>query len=163
MLSSKIFRIKTLLSYHTIQYRCNLIHFGVLYRKNICQNCTFQVEIGILHYSILCECMFCHTERLKASKHKTTCIYKKKSNIFLIFLDLQIWTTEWETKLTVDVRIFFWELNVRIWKWIKVYFLKYRTLDKTVQTRIRLLLKKRSDQCLPCLLFWRAFCEFHPR
>ena len=32
--------------------------------------------------------------------------------------------------------------------------------EETVQTQIRLLLKKQSDQCLPCLLFWRAFCEF---
>ena len=34
-------------------------------------------------------------------------------------------------------------------------------LDKTVQTQIRLLLKKQSDQGLPCLLFWQA-CECQP-
>ena len=31
---------------------------------------------------------------------------------------------------------------------------------QTAQTQIRLLLKKQSDQGLPCLLFWQAFCEF---
>ena len=36
-------------------------------------------------------------------------------------------------------------------------------LDKTVQIQIILLLKKQSDQGLPCLLFWHALCEFHPR
>ena len=34
---------------------------------------------------------------------------------------------------------------------------------QTVQTKIRLLLKKQSDQGLPCLLFLHAFCEFQPR
>ena len=33
---------------------------------------------------------------------------------------------------------------------------------QTVQTQIRLLLKKQSDQGLPCLLLWQAFCEFQP-
>ena len=33
---------------------------------------------------------------------------------------------------------------------------------QTVQTQIRLLLKKHSDQGLPCLLFSQAFCEFQP-
>ena len=31
---------------------------------------------------------------------------------------------------------------------------------QTGQTQIRLLLKKQSDQCLPCLLFRQAFWEF---
>ena len=31
---------------------------------------------------------------------------------------------------------------------------------RTVQTQIRLLLKKQSDQGLICLLFRQAFCEF---
>ena len=31
---------------------------------------------------------------------------------------------------------------------------------QTVQTKIRLLLKKQSDQGLPCLLFCQAFFEF---
>ena len=31
---------------------------------------------------------------------------------------------------------------------------------QTGQTKIRLLLKKRSDQGLPCFLFCQAFCEF---
>ena len=31
---------------------------------------------------------------------------------------------------------------------------------QTVQTQIRLLLKKQSDQGLPCLLFWQAFVSF---
>ena len=34
---------------------------------------------------------------------------------------------------------------------------------QTRQTRIRLLLKKQSDQGLPCLPFRQAFCEFQPR
>ena len=33
---------------------------------------------------------------------------------------------------------------------------------QTVQTQIRLLLKKQSDQGLLCLLFWQEFCEFQP-
>ena len=33
---------------------------------------------------------------------------------------------------------------------------------QTAQTLIRLLLKKQSDQGMSCLLFWQAFCEFHP-
>ena len=33
---------------------------------------------------------------------------------------------------------------------------------QTAQTQIRLLLKKQSDQDLPCLLFWQVFCEFQP-
>ena len=32
----------------------------------------------------------------------------------------------------------------------------------TVQTQIRLLMKKQSVQGLHSLLFWRAFCYFHP-
>ena len=49
-----------------------------------------------------------------------------------------------------------------------VNVLKFRTLvacqkgfKQTWQTRIRLL-QKQSDQGLPCLLFWQAFCEFQP-
>ena len=34
--------------------------------------------------------------------------------------------------------------------------------SQTGQIQIRLLLKKQSDQGLPCLLFWQAFCEFQP-
>ena len=37
-----------------------------------------------------------------------------------------------------------------------------KTPRQTVQSQIRLLLKKQSDQGLPCLLFWQAFCEFQP-
>ena len=33
---------------------------------------------------------------------------------------------------------------------------------QTAQTQIRLLLKKQSDQGLPCLLFWEASFEFQP-
>ena len=33
---------------------------------------------------------------------------------------------------------------------------------QTEQTQIRLFLKKQSDQVLPNLLFWQAFCGFHP-
>ena len=33
---------------------------------------------------------------------------------------------------------------------------------QTAQTQIRLLLKKQSDQGLPCLLFRQAFCNFQP-
>ena len=33
---------------------------------------------------------------------------------------------------------------------------------QTVQTQLRLLLKKQSDQGLPCLLFWWAFREIQP-
>ena len=50
-----------------------------------------------------------------------------------------------------------------------VNVLKFETLvacqkayRRTVQTQIRLLLKKQSDQGHPCLLFWQAFCEFQP-
>ena len=35
--------------------------------------------------------------------------------------------------------------------------------SQTVQTQIRLLLKKQSDQGLPCLIFWPALCGFQPR
>ena len=51
---------------------------------------------------------------------------------------------------------------------VMVNVLKFRTLvgfkkcSQTVQTQIRLLLKKQSDQCLPCLLFWHECCEFQP-
>ena len=34
---------------------------------------------------------------------------------------------------------------------------------QTEQTKIRLLLKKQSDQGLPCLLYRQAFCEFQPQ
>ena len=34
---------------------------------------------------------------------------------------------------------------------------------QTVQTQIRLLLKKQSAQGLPCLLFCQVFCEFQSR
>ena len=37
-----------------------------------------------------------------------------------------------------------------------------RPSRQTAQTQIRLLLKKQSDQDLPCLLFWQVFCEFQP-
>ena len=49
-----------------------------------------------------------------------------------------------------------------------VNVLKFQTLAagqkglETVQTQIRLLLKKQSDQGLPCLLFWEAFCYSQP-
>ena len=48
-----------------------------------------------------------------------------------------------------------------------VNFLQFQTLvacsaGQTEQTQIRQLLKKLSDQGLPCLLFWQAFCEFQP-
>ena len=33
---------------------------------------------------------------------------------------------------------------------------------QTAQTLIRLLLKKQSDQGLPCLQFWLALCDFQP-
>ena len=33
---------------------------------------------------------------------------------------------------------------------------------QTEHIQIRLLLKKQSDQSLPCLLFLQAFCEFNP-
>ena len=33
---------------------------------------------------------------------------------------------------------------------------------QTVQTQIQLPLKKQSDQGLPSLLFWQAFCELKP-
>ena len=52
MLSNIIFCIETLKSYHTIQSRCNLIHFGVLHRNIFVTTAnllTFQDEIGILH------------------------------------------------------------------------------------------------------------------
>ena len=49
------------------------------------------------------------------------------------------------------------------------YVLKFRTVAcllkkprQTGQTWIRLLLKKQSDQGLPCLLFGQVFGEFQP-
>ena len=33
---------------------------------------------------------------------------------------------------------------------------------QTMQTKIKLLLKKQSDQGLPCLLFLQVFCQFWP-
>ena len=51
---------------------------------------------------------------------------------------------------------------------LTVNYLKFRTLvalqnaRQTAKTQIRLLLKKQSDQCLLCLLFWRTFREFQP-
>ena len=43
----------------------------------------------------------------------------------------------------------------------KVNVLNFRTVvaRPTRQTQIRLLLKKQSNQDLPCLLFWQAVCE----
>ena len=49
-----------------------------------------------------------------------------------------------------------------------VNVLKFRTIvachksRQTVETQIRLLLKKQSGQGLPCWLFWQAVCEFQP-
>ena len=51
-----------------------------------------------------------------------------------------------------------------LWEPCMVDVLKFLTLvacpkkiKQTEQTQIRLLLKKQSDQGLPCLLFWQAF------
>ena len=44
---------------------------------------------------------------------------------------------------------------------LKARFLPKRP-SQTAQTLIRLLMRKQSDQGLPCLLFWQAFCEFLP-
>ena len=37
-----------------------------------------------------------------------------------------------------------------------------KRLRQTAQTQIRLLLKKQSDQGLPCLLFKQVFSKFQP-
>ena len=50
-------------------------------------------------------------------------------------------------------------VDVQILKSIAVCLKRPR---QTVQTQIRLLLKKQSDQGLPCLLFAQPFCEFQP-
>ena len=64
----------------------------------------------------------------------------------------------------------FWKYKMDIHAWIEFFFstVLYNTscLPKRhrqkVQTKIRLLLKKQSDQGLLCFLFWQAFCELQP-
>ena len=45
---------------------------------------------------------------------------------------------------------------------INVLSCQQKRYRQTVQTQIRLLLQKQSDQGLPCLLFRQAFCEISP-
>ena len=50
------------------------------------------------------------------------------------------------------------------WKltfYLRTSYLPYRP-RQTMQTQIRLILKKQSDQSLSHLLFWKHFCEFKP-